>query len=386
MVSATYDHIVATVIVGVIFIGTVVAYPTLHYSNIDSIHQQQLRNTALNVFDSMLLNAGSPSDWGSIPLGQSFNQSAMTHFGLAFPTPFSHFVLDPDKVQKIDPSNPTGGIEYDRVRELLNIEDYGFRLSVLRPFSTNCSLRIKENTVHFYVKVTRTEDGTPIPNAEVRITTTVAETDGVGFDVTTLDPVVYFTNATGICEGSQTVIVSGTIKHAVSLMQITVGGMSTTVVARTEDPFGGLITIYTSGDTITLSLPEKFIGNNTHSERRILEIDAFKIDQLFTLFAEGDGKPPDIKITHGSGYEHWIMEIPGLRIMNPTALIFWLELTLKGYGRVCVLVVGSMNYGVSEEFFSFGPDEEIGTPIVTMRRLVVISDNTYVTQLSFWRE
>jgi hypothetical protein len=385
MVSATYDHIVAILIVGAIFISTVVALPALNYANLQTIDQQQLRNSALNVFDSMLLGVGNPSMWGSS--GTNFDQNLVDKFGLAYSVPFSKYVLDVDKVQRIDPSNPTGYIEYNRVREILNLEDHGFQFSILRPFLVDWSLNITGNEVHFSVAVTRNEDGTPIPNAEVKVTTTLSVMGGSkSFDIVKCDPLTFFTDARGICEGIQTANVSGGITHAVSIMTITVSGMSTTVVARTKDPFNELIKINTSGDDIILSIPDELIANNTRSERRIVQIDVYDSEVLFPLFSMGDLNPPDIKFTQGSGYESWIMTYPGLRYMDPTALLFWVELTLKHHGRVLVLLAGSLDFMANQEILSLGPDPGSENPIVVMRRLVVISDMTYVAQIAFWRD
>ncbi len=384
MVSATYDHIVAITIVGAIFVWTVVALPALNYSNLQTIDQQQLRNTALNVFDSMLLGPGNPSNWGST--GTDFDPNTVDKFGLAHSNPFSKYILDVDKVQRIDLSNPTGFVEYNRIRALLNLEDHGFQFSILRPFVVNWSLNISGNEVHFSVAVTRNEDRTPIPNAEVRVTTTLSVMGGSKFDIVKCDPVTYFTDARGICEGIQTANVSGGITHAVSIMTITVAGMSTTVVARTNDPFSQLIKIHTSGDDIILSLPDEVVGNNTRSERRIVQIDVYDSEVLFPLFEMGDLNPPDIKFTSGEGYEHWIMTYPGLKFMDPTALLFWVELTLKHHGRVLVLLAGSLDFMAEQEILSLGPNPESQNPIVVMRRLVVISDMTYITQIAFWRE
>ena len=384
MVSATYDHIVAILIVGSIFVGTVVALPAINYANLQTVDQQQLRNTALNVFDSILLSAGSPSNWGSN--GTDFDQNAVEKFGLAYSVPFSKYILDVDKVQRIDLSNPIGFVEYNRAHELLNLEDYGFQFSILRPFVVNWDMNITGNEVHFSVAVTRNEDGTPIPNAEVRVTTTLSVMGGNKFDIVKCDPVTYFTNALGICEGIQTANVSGGITHAVSIMTITVAGMSTTVVAHTEDPFSELIKLNTSGDDIILSLPDEVIGNNTRSERRVVEIDVYVSGELFPLFEMGELNPPDIKFTQGSGYEYWTITYPGLKFMDPTALIFWIELTLKGYGRVLVILAGSLDLLAHQEILRLGPNPESENPIVIMRRLVVISDMTYVAQIAFWRD
>jgi len=384
IVSIAADHLVAIVIVGIIFVGTVVVLPATSFSNLKVVDQQQLRNTAYNVFDAMLLDVGSPSKWGS---SFPFDQSTVEKFGLAYSDPFSKFVLDIDKVQRIDVSNPTGFVEYEHVRELLNIEEYGFRLTLLRPFSTSSSLNITNSEVHFYVAVTRTEDGTPIPNAEVKLTTTIAVNDGNSFNVIRMDPDTFFTDVRGICEGFQSASSSGTITHAVSIMTISVSGMSTTVVARSENTLTQLIKINTTEDTIILSFPDEVIGDNTHSEKRIHQIDAYVSEVLVPLFEKGTMAVPEVKITSGTGYEYWSLTFPSLRFMDPTALIFWIELTLKGYGRVMVVLAGSLDFMAQEEILNFGPDpgDLNVTPIVTMRRLVVISDMTYVVKLAFWR-
>jgi type II secretory pathway pseudopilin PulG len=385
MVTAAPDHMVAIVIIGIIFVGTVVVLPATSFSNLNVVDQQQLRNTAYNVFDAMLLDVGSPSKWGS---SFPFDQSTVEKFGLAYSDPFSKFVLDVDKVQRLDASNPTGFVEYERVRELLNLNEYGFHISMLRPFSVGWSLNVTSNEVDFYVAVTKTEDGTPIPNAEVKVTTTVATNDGKEFSVVRMDPVTYFTDVRGVCEGVQYPSVSGTINHAISVMTITVAGLSTTVVAQSENPFAELIKLNTSGDTIILSLPDEVIGDNTHSERRVHRIDAYVSEEMLTLFDKGTMLPPEIKFTSGSEYEYWSLEYPGLGFMDPTALIFWIELTLKSYGRVIIVLAGSLDFMAEQEILGFGPDPQYlsVTPIVTMRRLVVISEMTYVCQLAFWRE
>ncbi len=64
--NTVYEHIVAILVVGVIFVGAVVALPAAINANLATVDQQQIRNAATNVFDSMLLGVGSPPNWGSI--------------------------------------------------------------------------------------------------------------------------------------------------------------------------------------------------------------------------------------------------------------------------------------------------------------------------------
>ncbi len=386
MASAVYDHIIAILVVGVIFVATVVTLPAINYSNLQTVDQQQLRNTAINVFDSMLLGVGSPSDWGSkLP----FDQNNVALFGLASSSALSKFVLDPDKVQRLDqnPFNP-GVIEYDRVRALLNIEGYGFQLSIYRPFRANWSLGITNTVVSFSVTVTRTEDGTPIPNAEVRVTTMVTASKSPKHNEENLivqryDPMIYHTNATGSCEGSlNTDLGDFNIDYAVAIMQITVGGLSTTVIAQNDNPMTNLIKTYTFGDTITLSFPDSL--NDTKSRRVIKEIAAYDFETLIPIFSAEGPKP---KITWGEGYEYWSWTFPGLRTVNPTVLLFAVRLTLQHIGDTIVLIAGPFSFGDSEKIFSFGPDPAASENIIAiMRRLAVISDMTYVVQIAFWKD
>ncbi len=392
MVNEAYDHLVAIVIVGIIFIGTVVALPAIAFTNLQTVDEQQLRNTALNVFETMLLSVGSPSDWGTTSIDETFDATKMNTFGLARSSPLSKFVLDSDKVQRIDPENPTGIISYDDVRHLLNIEDYGFKLYILRPFEVNWSLDIMNNMVYYSVNVTRTEDKTPIPNAEITLTTTmgISTSDDIKkaahFDIVKLDPVTETTDVLGRCDGSQTGP-GGTITHALSIMTITVAGMSTTVIAHTDSPFIGIIKLTTSGDTITLSIPDDMVGNDTRSSRIIYNIDVYFSEGLFSLYdRDRDGTSINDHITHGTGWEFWTFNYPGLRAMNPTALVFWVEVALQGYGRVLVAVAGTMDFGESAEIFSIGPESTTERVIAVMRRLVVISDMTYIAGITFWRE
>ena len=259
MVSAAYDNLVAIVIVGVIFIGTVVAMP---FSTLGTVDQQQLRNAALNVFDAMLLDVGSPSNWGSVLSIDSkgsvyFDPTKVDRFGLAYADPFSKFVLDPDKVQRLNEDE----LGYEKIRELLNIQDtYGFQFVIYRPFTVTPTLDIDdiENSIHFSVSVTRAEDGTPIPNAEVKVTTFVTATnatDMYDFIAQPITPYVTTTDVTGYCEDTLYPEVGNyVLKYAVAVMEITVAGMATTVVEESDDSITQYIDMRTYGDTVVLSI------------------------------------------------------------------------------------------------------------------------------------
>lgn len=389
MATAAYDHIMAMVIVGVIFIGTVVALPAMTFSNLQTVDEQQLRNVALNVFDSMLLGGGSPSDWGSTTPSE-WDQNNIELFGLASTSSLSKYVLDPDKVQRLDPLNPAV-IDYDRVRDLLKLQDYGFRLSLFRPFSVKWQLNLTQNAVHFSILVTRTEDGTPIPNAEVAVTTMITASKANQLNTTdyiskAFEPRLYSTNAIGTCQDTITANLSGySLQYAVAIIKVTVGGLSTTVVAQNDNPITKFIKINTFGDTVTLTFRDELSNQETSSERRIMEIDAYDFENLYKIFDGSISNPTDIKVVQGMGYEYWSMNFPNLRALNPTVLLFVMQLTLKGEGRVLVLIAGPFSFGASEEIFGFGPEPTSEKVIAIMTRLVVIADMTYVAKIAFWR-
>ncbi len=390
MAPAAYDHIVAMVIVGIIFISTVVALPAMTFSNFQTVDEQQLRNTALNVFDSMLLSGGSPSNWGSTSPTE-WDQNNVELFGLANPNALSKYVLDSDKVQRLDPNNP-GVMEYERVRDLLKLQDYGFRFSLFRPFSVKWQLNLTQNAVHFSVTVKRTEDGTPIPNAQVTVTTMItasklSKTNTSDLISKAFEPRSYTTDPLGKCHDTITTNLSGySIQYAVAIIKVTVGGLSTTVVAQNENPITKFIKINTFGDTVTLSFRNELSEEETSSERRIIEIDAYDFENLYKIFDGTTMNPPDLKVVQGVGYEYWTMNFPNLRALNPTVLLFVMQLTLKGEGRVLILIAGPFSFQGSEEIFSFGPQPTSEKVIAIMTRLVVISDMTYVAKLAFWRE
>jgi len=388
--NATYDHLVAIVIVGIIFISTVVALPAMSFSNMQTVDEQQLRNTALNVFDSMLLSVGSPSNWGSTD-PTLWDQNKVNQFGLASSGALSKYVLDPDKVQRLDPTNPAV-MEYERVRTLLQLQDYGFRLSLFRPFSVNWTLSLTQSAVTFSVKVTRTEDGTPIPNADVRVTTMItasklSQTNTSDLIYKAFDPKTYSTDARGKCQDIiETNLAGYSLQYAVAIIKVTVAGMSTTVVAQNDNPITKFIKINTFGDIVTLSFRNELSENETKSERRVIEIDAYDFENLYKIFDGTAMSPPELKVVQGQGYEYWSMKFQNLRALNPTVLLFVMQLTLKGQGRCLVLIAGPFSFGGSEEIFGFGPEPGPEKVIAIMTRLVVIADMTYVAKIAFWRE
>lgn len=389
MVSAAYDHLVAIVIVGVLFMGTVVALP---FSTLQTIDQQQLRNAAINVFDSMLLDVGSPSNWGSILSDDSkgnryYDPSVVERFGLAYSDPFSKFVLDTDKVQRLNEDE----LGYQQVRELLGIQDlYGFNLALFRPFIVTHSLSITENSVHFSLTVTRTEDGTPIPNADVKVTTFVTAISTKNVTDYIHQPIAPYYNKTDITGNCRDILYPELgdfdVKFAVAIMEITVAGMSTTVVAQNDTSLTQYVRLSTYGDDVILSIRnDNLTWDDPGANRKVIEVAAYSDEDLFSI-------PLPTKEHINWGGQNVTLSFPGIRSLNPTALLMVLLVNLRNTGEPTsggptpILVAGPFGLGNSQKILEFGGDDTSESPIATMRRLVVISDMTYVATISFWRE
>lgn len=405
--NTVYEHIVAILVVGVIFVGTVVALPATINANLQTVEQQQLRNTATNVFDSMLLDVGSPSNWGSKMYLDSngnpqFPANEVEEFGLAYADPFSKFVLDPDKVQRLNP----GELSYEKVRELLNIQnEYGFLFSIYRPFRVDSSLGITENSVSFSVTVTRTEDGTPIPNAKVKVTpyvtaayinkTKTSTPPEIPEYITSPMPPIYgTTGVTGNYQNTTTISLGEyAVNSAVAIMEINVAGMSTTIVKQNDYSFVRFINVTTYGDNVVLSIRGSNLSDTEQPNSRLI-LDAVAYDSQSTALLDLLDDPT--RVNWGVGKQNCTMDFPGLRAINPTVLLMVLEIkessqtlpngTKTPGGKRLVLVAGPFSFADSGKIYEFGGDATAKNPIALMRRLVVISDMTYVATLAFWRE
>lgn len=389
MVGELYDYVVSIVVVGIIFVSGVLAVPAISYVNLLYVDEQQLRNTALNVLNAILLGSGSPSDWGS---AFPFYQNNVNAFGLAYSEESSLYVLDMDKVQRLDKDSP-GYIEYLRARDLLELKDYGFSLSIFRPFVVDWDLQINNasNYVFFAVNVTRSVDRRPIPNAQVSVTIlcTARHPDRVEEPlVNVTSPETLFTDALGRCEGNQTMqIPSGYIlQTAIAIMKITVAGISTMVVAQQDQWAQDVMKINTFGDTVILSFRGEL--TNTSAVRRILNFMAYNYDDTLTeIYGGGDGN--DDKITEGYGYVYWNNTFPGLKAMEPALLLFLVSVPLGagGGGRRPVIVVGPFSLWESSKIFSFGPDSEQSSNVaLKLRRYVVFSGMEFIAELTLWKE
>lgn len=388
MVGELYDYMLGLVIVGIIFISAVVSIPAISYINLQQIDQQQLRNTALNLFNAILLGTGSPVDWGST---FPFNESEVDAFGLSLSEQSSLYTLDMDKVQRLD-RNGTGYIEYDKVKELLGLQDYDFRLDIFRPFMVIWNLSINVNQVWFSVDVTRNLDHRPVQDAEVSATIFCAarhpdqEEDPI---VRVNGPNLSYTNALGHYEGTQLIDVPQgyRIESAIAIFKITVAGITTIVVANSDRSIQNVMKINTFGDNIVLSFRGEL--TNTSATREILNINTFTFDENLMEIYDGSSDPNSTKITNGYGYVFWNNTFPGLSALKPALLLFMVSVPLGAGegGRRPHLVVGPYAFWESSEILSFGYPDRTNDYGLKLRRYVMDSSGTiYIAELLLWEE
>jgi hypothetical protein len=386
MVNAVYDHIIAILVVGAIFVGAVVALPAMSAINIQAVDQQQLRNIALNIFNAMLLDTGNPSNWGSIRNFQK-NGPHIQRFGLASAQDSSFYVLDPDKVQRLVVGNPLNYCDYNRVRELLGLQNYGFRLRIIPPFNvTFLSHSVTWDSLHYEARVSYL-DGGPIPNAKSYATVVYTKGNNY-FNISQSGPVE--TDAMGICQDTIPLGVAQPDYYMVTL-RVTVADVATLIVTSGKTFNNTIARINIVYDTIVLTSwkdpPDYNVPPNENVW--ILNIVAFgSRGSLWYLF-EGDRGGNDNSFNTGTGpFERWSKPFDGLHDFQPVVLIFnfWAVDPVTGKGRQQVLISMAYPNLLSTSIFDYGGSPKSSGSSVKIQRSVVISSMTYTAELLLWKE
>jgi hypothetical protein len=166
--------------------------------------------------------------------------------------------------------------------------------------------------------------------------------------------------------------------------------MSTTVVAQSDYSITQYIEMKTYGDTVVLSIRGDGTKNLTFDDpggrRKPIEVAAYDSEDVIPIPFETQNS----NINWGG--QNVSMSFPGIRSLNPTVLLIALIVNLRNTGDpgsagpTPVLVAGPFGFADSGKIFEFGESGADKNPIAVMRRLVVISDMTYVAEISFWRE
>ena len=298
-----------------------------------------------------------------------------------------------DKLQRLSTIGP-GQIEYEKVKELLGLQDYGFLLSIYRPFRVNWTINIDEvptnPIVDFSISVNRNLDQRPIMDAQVSVTLLVTAKK---LDVD--DPLIIVkvggdkaTNAMGVCQGSEEIEIledGYELDSAMGIFRINVAGVTTLVVAYSEfDQIQNIVNVNTFGDEIVLSFRDEE-NTSTNAVRRPIDIFTFDYDEELNHLYHVTNKS---MVTHGTGYETWSRTFPGLSYLDPGLLIFTVDTTLgDGSGRNTYLITGPLSLWTDSEILTFGSSGDVGDDNVRLRRyLVDASGMVYNAELLLWEE
>jgi hypothetical protein len=391
LAGSIYDHTVAIVLIGAIFMAAIAVLPKFGYVSVLSVDQQQLRNVALSALDTILLDVGYPYNWAQ---GVSFNVDSVKRFGLASVGTSTMHVLDPDKVMRLVKTdewgrpNPLGYLPAEKARILLGLQDYGFNLTIIAPFKViTKDLACPANPLNptdqemrdmNYEVTVALNDGRPVPNAQVYAFIVYTEKVGSTGDeryVTGIIKEQKVTDAVGKCKITKQV--TGHISDIVTLLKVTVANVSTvTSVYRRGGPRNEIAEINVVGDNIIMTTPPA----TPRDDRWILTGHALTEEDLISLFTGGQ-----IDDINWGSSSQWVKNVPGLAYLNPLMLIFSFRAVEKNSGRQGVLVVGPYPGYLGNRLLSYS----CGNPraeSVTLQRSVLISGMTYAVEFTLWKE
>jgi len=392
-----YDYMTGLIIIGMIFTSAVIVVPNLSYVNLLHVDQQQLRNVALETMKGMLLDTGYPLDWGS---KKPFSEGDIQRFGLAYASSDSFYVLDPDKVQRLDTENKYGSVKYSTMRDLLNLRDYGFSLSIIPTFNvTTIEPRgLVPPDLWIKVKVSR-HDGRPLANAAVHTTFLYSIEEETTGNVTVKSKVAQtvFTDPLGICEVDETLVppAGWQIKDVIAVLRVTVADIATVVAVyqSINDP-KGIVDIWSVGDDVTVAIPtdEGYPWEQPQEADWVCSVAAYYgQEDIEALYSGGTDETDKLNWGWGSDFKNWTRTIPGLKTSDPTLLIFAISCVPKGEGnggkgggRRTVLIAGPSPSWRGFRVLNYG-----GTPrgtTVKVERNVIISGMTYLAEMILWKE
>jgi len=389
LTGGIYDHLLAVVLVGAIFVAAVAALPNVGYVSLLSVDQQQMRNLALDVLKTMLLDAGYPTDWGSY---QVFTNSTVQRFGLALDDSSSFYVLDPDKVSRLNLDNPAGFVGYETIRDRLRLQGYGFDLRITPPFNVTINdgnpvdLATMRNGVK--VLVTHSDDKRPIPNAAVKAKIIYSKTnDNNQFYWAT--PLSNSTDVLGKCtiKNTDPDFQSANVQDFVLVLTVTVADLTTITATYMSGFHQQIASASMIGDTVTLHIPENVIpSEQPRGERRIMSVASVSESGVSTVYNGGD--PNNDKMTWGEKYSYKNYTFPGIRYEDSLFLIFTIRVSLgKGGGLSLVLFLGPRPNWMGARIQDYGdPRGAASGSAVKVQRNVLIAGMTYRVEFTLWKQ
>lgn len=375
MVAPVYDHVTALFFACVVFISAAVAVPAISYANLLYVDQQQLRNVALEVLNSMLFDTGYPSSWG---LSNPFDESDVTKFGLALSGSSSFYVLDPGKVSRLVIGNPSGTLDYETVRTLLGLQDYGFNIKIVPPFDVHALDKSESPNLLFELNATF-KNGNPIPNAHVKATIFYVEGKSGYFTAETEN----ITDCLGQCTIEKAL--SSSVTDYIVVLETTVANLATVTSTFREGAWSQhVMNASIAGENITLAIPEGPGWEKGSAGARWVEsILVVNEEGVWPLY-NGSQSNED-KITWGGKNWQWSMIFSGLSYYRPLFVIFSLSVPNP---RRLVLFVGPYTTASGYQVFGFGSTSapSYSSAALKLQRSVEIAGMTYIFELLLWKE
>ncbi|MEM0357351.1 MAG: hypothetical protein QXL77_03125 [Candidatus Bathyarchaeia archaeon] len=384
--NPVFDHILAMVVVSALFISAVVIMPQINMGNIAAVEQQQLRNMALNLLNAMLLDTGDPVNWGSIVNGTYyFHPNVVKRFGLAYDRTQTLYVLDPDKIQRLNTQNPLGYLPYEYLKKILNLQGYGFSFRLIPPFNvtnvdgtriteTRTPLRFVNSTALMYAIKVIHLDGSPIPNALVE--GFIFYSKDKNFYIGPTSPAV--TNASGIC--SQVIKLSlASPDYVMVILRISVADVAAILVTMGKDASVYVADINIVKDTVVLTKAK----NPSNEDVKIVSIYVYTTNgEIIWLY---NGTKDDHFNTGESGkHALWSKNFPNLRDLSPAILIFDFSAVEKG--RREIVVAGPFKNLLNYNVFEYGGKVPVGGGAVKLQRNIIVEGMIYTAELWLWKE
>jgi len=387
LTGEAYDHLMAVIVLGAIFISAVFIVPSLSYVNLLYLEQQQMQNVALSVMKTILFDEGYPANWGSMHGLSQFNPSDVKRFGLSLLSEPSLYVLDPDKVQRLA-YNPMGNFSYSQMRDLLGLSGYEFNI-VLRPqFDVDADVTISpgKDSISFNVNVSR-YGGQPIPNAIVYATIAYAlkVSGGDAYGTGAVNMERRYTDSLGRCSGTQPISTppGSEITDVAVIFRVTVADRATMVVCKQSRPNpADAAKISLVGDNIVAKIDTSL--NGSMDSRWFCSIAMYNFETSVGLYNRtappwGD---PDLK----KGQNMWNMTFPGLSYAEPSILIFTIRTEPEGKGgRTIVLLIGPYTLWSQGGVIEINPRPASSGASVSIERDVIISGMAYIAELRLWK-
>ncbi len=386
--NPVYDHIVAIVFIGIMFVWAVSVVPQMSFNNIQAVSQQQLRNTELNVFDTLLLDTGKghagatqTTNWGSL---NPFNEADIDRFGLASTSESTLFTLDPDKVQRLVQDSPMGGISYERTKELLGLQGYDFMFQIIPPFNVtnidgtkidqvNSPIQLSGQDMSYRVRVIYL-DGRPIPNAAINAT--IVYTAGDTF----YPPLHLMSTTDEMGFSTPNLITLQAEPYSITvILRVTVSDVATIVVSFGKQT-NGIVDINMIGDKVILTEPK----DPNNGAIWIMNMNYYSGDGSLPPLYQG-GKTQENKVTTGIGcpFVAWERTFTGLKSLDPVLIV--IDVSAVENGRRQLIVAGPYQNLLGYTVFEYGAPMPRTNSIVTAQRSVLISGMTYTAQLILWK-